>query len=75
METRVRLLIRKVLFFGFTWNDLENYLSKKKSTLIEELNEFFKECPDSDKRVAKIIEMTDMNERRQRRMANMDFAR
>lgn len=63
MQTRVRLLIRRVMSFGFTWDDLESYLTQKKSTLSEELKEFFKGYPDSDERVNYIFKKIDSNER------------
>ena len=67
MKTRVRLLTRRIWFSGFSWEELEDYLGVRKSTLIEELKEFFKNIPEAAETVLKTIEKADENSRKRRK--------
>lgn len=66
MRTRVQLLVRRIWFSGFSWEELENYLGVRKSTLIEELKEVFKNIPEAAETVLKTIQRADDNSRKRR---------
>lgn len=75
MSTRVQLLIRRVWFSGFSWEELEDYLGLRKSTLIEELKEFFKNIPEATETVLKTINKAEENSRKKRRDAKIAITR
>ena len=75
MKTRVRLLVRKIWFSGFSWKELEDYLGVRKSTLIEELKEVFKNIPEAAETVVKTIEKAEENSRKKRAVAKAVITR
>lgn len=75
MRTRVQLLLRRIWFSGFSWEELEDYLGLRKSTLIEELKEFFKNIPEATETVFKTINKAEENGRKKRKAANPVIAR
>ena len=75
MRTRVQLLIRKIWFSGFSWEELEDCLGLRKSTLIEELKEFFKNIPEADETVLKTINKAEENGRKKTNRARTAIVR
>lgn len=67
MRTRVQLLVRKIWFSDFSWKELEDYVGVRKSTLIEELKEFFKNIPEATETVLKTINKAEENGRKKRK--------
>lgn len=66
MKARVWLLVSQAFRFEFSWDDLENYLCTKKSVLIKEIHQYFKDQKDADDRSKTIISQIEKNSQNNR---------
>ena len=72
MKARVQLLVRRIWFSDYSWEELEDYLGLRKSI---ELKEFFKNIPESAEAVFKTIEKAEENSRKKRMAAKAVITR